>query len=166
VTTGSASLVALAVAGCTSSSSSGDAGDRPEPPAVGEDPDRDLLLDALGAEESLHRLVTRVRRQHRALRDLLAGTERVHAAHVVLLSGAVQGDRESPAPERWVADGPRQALTELRKAERALAGSHAGTAMAASSGTFARLMAGMSAAAAQQERVLSQASVPKGGRAS
>ena len=161
MTAGGLSLVAVAAAGCTSTTSRRE--DPPDGPQIVADPDRELLLDALDAEESVRRLVTLARRRHRTLRDLLAGTEEGHSAHVDLLGGALEDGHRSPRRDRSVPGRPRQALDEVRRAERGLATSHAATAMAARSGTFARLMAGLSAAAAQQEVALAQASGPSRG---
>lgn len=154
---------ALTAAACTSDGA--EVAEATEQPLVGADPDLALLVAARDEEEALRGLVARTRKRHPGLREVLAATQAVHAVHVELLSGALDGDQQGDAPARPVPARPRQALAALRQAEQALAGSHTTTAMAARSGTFARLAAAMSAAAAQQDSALSQVPLPAPGGA-
>lgn len=136
-------------AGCTVDRP-GVAGDL-APPA---DPDRDLVVRALAAERTLVELVQRTRRRHRTLRRDLEEPLGVHRAHVALLTGAVPRSVRTVLRRRRVPRTPAAALTVVVEAEEALKRSHVAGALRAQSGPFARVLAGMAAAAAQQAVVL------------
>lgn len=160
---GLAVLATLSLAGCTDE----DGVDLPGLPPLGEEqpePDRDLVLTALGHEQLVLDQVQRTRARHPGLRRALAGTAAVHRAHVELLTAAVEDPAAPPGRSRPVPRSERAALAELAAAERALSGQHVTTAMAAASGVFARLVAGLSAAAAQQSAVLTGIPVGKAAR--
>jgi hypothetical protein len=152
---------ATLAAGCTTQTDE----DRPAPEDVVRDPDRDLLDRTLRDEQALVDRMLRARRRHGVLRVPLVEALSVHRAHVTLLrraSDAADGGA-TPGATRWkVPATPAATLAELRSGERALHDRHVATAMAAASGTFARLVASLAAAAAQQERALSQAPVAAG----
>jgi hypothetical protein len=137
--------------------------DLPGLPAVDEEPDLDRVVTALDDEQRMLDVVVRVRRRHRQLRRTLAATESVHAAHVDLLSRAVETPQTPGGNGRdrpRVPDSPADAVAELVRLERSLADRHVDTAVRSSSGVLARVVAAMSAAAAQQAVVL--ASVDRG----
>ena len=150
-----AASTALLTAGCDG----GDVLDLPGLPEVGEEPDRAQVLAALQDEQRLLDQLTRTRRKHRRLGTALAGATALHSAHVDLLTGAVDdGDEpaeETPSPGRVPAD-PAAALAQIVRSEQALSANHVGTAMKARSGVLARVLASMSAAAAQQAVVLGE----------
>ncbi len=126
------------------------------PPAPkAESPDVGLVVRALAREQALVELLTETGRRHRSLRRRLAPTLRVHIDHVELLRGAadLSGD-PVPPPDPVVGGPPRAMLARTARAERALVGQHTTAAVAARSGAFARVLAGMAAAAAQQAVLL------------
>ena len=136
--------------------------DLPGLPPLGDDPDRERVLAGLRDERLVLERIARVRRRHRSLRRTLAPAEAVHRAHVGLL-GRAGDDPDDPAdagdPGGGGAPGgvpvdPAQAVAQLVRLERDLAARHATTAMRARSGVLARVIASMSAAAAQQAVVL------------
>jgi hypothetical protein len=119
-----------------------------------EEPDRDQVLAALDDERAVLDHVVRVQRRHRQLRRTLAATAAVHRAHVELLRGAVE-DAEVAEPEAEPVPGdPVKAAAGLVRLEHDLADRHVSTAMECRSGSLARVVAVMSAAAAQQAVVL------------
>lgn len=133
--------------------------DLPGLPGRGEDePDLARVRAGLRGEQTVLDQLDRVRRRHRALRRPLAATADVHRAHVQLLSRAVEGDDDGDAPPEGTRDrvprDPAEALVQLVRLERSLAESHVETAMRSRSGDLARVVAAMSAAAAQQEVTL------------
>jgi hypothetical protein len=105
------------------------------------DPDEALLVAAVRAEaEMAARLRTLLPRSARRVRRSL----QVHEAHLDLLRDATE---QLPEPD---VGGGRLSLRRVSAAEEALSRRHADAAVRASSGPFARLLAGMAAAAAQQ----------------
>lgn len=142
----------LGLTGCTDGS--------PEQPAalprLRQDPDRDLVVASLAVEQAHLDRLTAVRRRHRQLRAALAASVAVHRSHVDVLRGAVE-DAAAPGGAPWrVPAGVAPALAALAASARSASLEQADIAMAAESGTFARLAAGMAAAAAQQERFLAE----------
>lgn len=117
------------------------------------DPDEALLRTAVRLEEQmLTDLESLLPRSPRRVRPTLE----VHRAHLALLRGAAD-DTDSPTEEEPEGqDGPPGGgLTPRRvsAAEARLARRHTDAAARASSGQFARVLAGMAAAAAQQADV-------------
>ncbi len=161
---GSAAAVLLA-AGCTEP-------DREEPtelPARPADPDEGLVADALAAERGLVASLEATGRRHPGLRDLLREPLRIHRAHVRLLARASDGSRGPSAsgqgaaprvPTRRVPARVEAAVVALTRAEGRLRDRHVETALRADSGVLARLLAGMAAAAAQQEVLVPRSALP------
>jgi hypothetical protein len=118
-----------------------------------------LAITAVGrigrVADLLHRTVAR----HRRLRHQLSGLEALHAEHLRLLQQAVPEDRRTTAGEAGDRHGhvpgrEHVALEAVLGAERALRPQLEGLAVRAQSGEFARLLAAMSAAVAQQLAVV------------
>ncbi len=175
--------VAVSTALLTTGCDTGDGIDLPGLPTIGEEPDHDRVVAGLRDEQAVLDQVVRVRQKHRSLRSALAPTQAVHQAHVDLLSRAVDdtegsdgsagsdgsdgsddsdGSAGSGAARRdrgRVPGDPAQAVAELVRLERALAERHVTTSVKSRSGTLARVVAAMSAAAAQQAVVLSPLAV-------
>lgn len=135
--------------------------ERPGLPGLpGEEPDLAQVRRALLDEQRVLEQVARVRRRHRQLRRPLAATAAVHEAHVELLRRAADDDpgeadgNDAAEPRPRVPAAPATAVAELIRLERSLAAEHVETAMASRSGVLARLVAALSAAAAQQAVVL------------
>ncbi len=113
-------------------------------------------MAALRAEDERVQDLRTVRRRQRSLRAGLSATEAVHRRHRTLLRAALPEGLASSSPESPGQQG-RSAPVDLRaltRSERALSARQAGLAMSADSGALARLLAGLSAAAAQQAEVL------------
>lgn len=146
---------------------------RAEAPAV--DPDVALATGIVAAERALLEQIDATVRRHPRLERVLAATREVHDAHVTLLEDAVPPEEEasdeetaassspssegsSPAEE---ASRPRPVPRDRARALRAVAGAEDELALtakqaafAARSGAFARVLASIAAAAAQQSAVL------------
>jgi hypothetical protein len=123
--------------------------------------DEELLAAALHAEQSLADQLATSRQAQTAgpVGDRLLGASQLHQAHVRLLGEAGDGaspgsNAVTPSPSPTTAIPPGAALAALARAERQLVGQHTAAAVAARSGTFARVLAGMAAAAAQQAVLL------------
>jgi hypothetical protein len=136
-----------------------------------EDPDVALVTGVLTAEQGVLDLVESVLARHRDLRTLLTSTRDVHRAHIELLAAAVPTDGKasdspsssasasasvSPSAAVPVPSRPAQALTVVVRAEDQLCLVDKRSAFAAESGAFARILASMAAAAAQQSARLRQ----------
>lgn len=143
-------LGALAVAplaGCDAvSDGAGSSG--PETPT--RDADRALVDDAVEVESELVALVTPLtrtgpERQRRRARATL----RVHQQHLALLEGD-SAREDGSAPRRRAT---READTAVAQAEDRAARRHRDAAGRAASGPFARVLAAMAAASAQQAQV-------------
>jgi hypothetical protein len=156
---------ALLTAGCDPD----DGLDLPGLPAIGNEPDNDRVVAGLRDEQAVLDRVARVRQEHRALRSALAPTEAVHQSHVDLLGRAVEDSERAGGPGGSTGSGardsgrvpgdPAQAVAELIVLERGLAERHVATSVTSRSGTLARVVAAMSAAAAQQAVVLAPLAV-------
>lgn len=117
-----------------------------------------LAVTAVGrirqVADQLHRTVAR----HRGLRRELAGLSALHAAHLRLLHDAVPEDhRDDVGPGdggHHVPRGAPRALRAALRAEQRLRPQLDELAVRAESGEFARLLAAMSAAVAQQLAVV------------
>ena len=131
-----------------------------------EDPDVTLVTGVLTAEQGVLDLVESVMQRHRDLRSLLTSTRDVHQAHIQLLADAVPkagkasspshsasapaSASASPSPAVTAPSRPAQALAAVVRAEDDLCLVDKRSAFAAESGAFARILASMAAAAAQQ----------------
>lgn len=147
-----------ALAGCTSG------GAEPGPvaptttgtPPAGRtvEPDVRLAATVLGVERAMLARVLVTQRRHPRLAGPLAAARAVHQAHVDLLVTAVPKGTGSPGPSDGrrptVPTSPVAALSALARAEDRLAETGRRSALAAESGAFARVLASMAAAAAQQ----------------
>ena len=127
-------------------------GGRGHPAPTPQDPDAALLRAVLAAEEETLALCRKVAHEHRPLRHVLAQPERFHAQHVHLLEGGVTAPVKTHRPH--VPPATAAALAAVVDAEHRLVREHAHWSMQARSGEVARLLAGLSAAAAQQAQVL------------
>lgn len=116
------------------------------------DDDTALAGAALAATLQVADLVARVAARHRGLAGALADVTLMHQAHADLLAEAGEASGQptpQPVPGR---SAPALALVLTR--ERELQATLAETAVGAASGTFARALASMSAAVAQQRTAL------------
>ena len=149
-----ATVSALATSGCDA-----DEGlDLPGLPDLAEEPDHDRVLAALRDERAVLDQLRRVQERHRPLRRRLEPAVEVHRAHVELLA-RTDDVTAGPGPDGTSGAGrvpgaPSDAVAQLVRLERSLATKHVTTAMASRSGVLARVVASMSAAAAQQAVVL------------
>ena len=152
---GGVAVTLLGLTGCTDAAE--DSADEPEAlPRLRRNPDHDLIVAALAAEQTHLDRLRAVRREQRRIRAALVSSVTIHADHVELLRGAVE-DPAAPEPEPWPVPGSEErALVALAASAGATSREQVDIAMRAESGTFARLAAGMAAAAAQQERYLAE----------
>lgn len=129
----------------------------PRGPSAGsseEDADTLLLRSVVGEIDAVVALLEAVRRRERSLRPRADRLLRVHAAHRELLAAAV----DSPAPpaagrRTRPPRGRDAAATEVTRREERLTARLATAAVDAESGTFARVLASMSAGLRQQLEV-------------
>lgn len=132
------------------------------------DPDVALAAGVLVAEQSLLDRIDATVAKHPRLERTLAATREGHAAHVALLSDAVPRDlrslaaspAESPSEPIGVPRDVERAVRVLARAEDDLGQANRTSAFTTRSGSFARVLASMAAAAAQQAVVLAAAPVP------
>ena len=134
---------ALPLAACQDGPLRTPAGEDGQGPAA-PDPD-EALLDAAARAEA--QMVSLLRPLVASGPAALRRTVRVHEAHLALLEHPDAGDPGA---------GRRMRLSAIAAAEERLARRHTEAAVRASSGQFARMLAGMAAAAAQQADVLRQ----------
>lgn len=134
----------LPVAACQDGPLRTPAGEDGQGPAA-RDPDEALLEAAARAEAQM---VSGLRPLLASGPAALRATIRVHEAHLALLE---QSGPDVPG------DGRRLRVRTIAAAEERLARRHTRAAVRASSGQFARMLAGMAAAAAQQADVWRQA---------
>jgi hypothetical protein len=180
--------LALGTAACTPYSlgeDQRDAGRTPTPTPAPEprtDPDVALAAQVLSAEQAVLDRVEQTLAAHPRLERLLGPVRDGHAAHVDLLAEAAPDEPDasasgSPSPGAVLSEAdesaetsgrvPRDAARALRavaEAEDELSRSNRTSAFTAQSGSFARVLASMAAAAAQQSVVLRAARVPGGRR--
>ena len=150
------------------------------------DPDVPLAASVLSAEQAMVDLVDATVTTHPRLAHLLDPTRAVHTAHIGLLAHAVPGSSATPSasasspspsaaspgspsatPSPRTYDVPQdraKALRQVAREEDALSLADKRSAFAAESGAFARVLASMAAAAAQQAAVLRSAELPGRGR--
>lgn len=159
-----ATLGALAV-GCTTDAGgngvpspgpgAGAGAAEPSGTPVGPDPDVALAETVRAAEADLLDRIDAVVTAYPGLRGALEPTRAAHEAHVALLAEASPSRSPSPSPSTTTAPyraaGSRtEALTALARREARLALLDKQSAFTAESGAFARVLASMAAAAAQQ----------------
>jgi hypothetical protein len=145
---------ALLATGCTS----GGADELQDlPRQAARDPDRGLVARARRAEQAMIDLLTATGNRHHQLRKQLRDALAVHRSHVRLLAGEEPGARVTLSGTPRIPSSAGTALAAVARAERSLQDAHAALALRAGSGAFARVLAGMAAAAAQQAAVLDQA---------
>ncbi len=138
------------------------------------DPDVGLAAAVVAAEQAMVDLVDATLQAHPELARVLDTTRGVHEAHVTLLADAAPPESaatNSPSPgtvdppaDRRIPRDPARALRALAADEEQLSLAGKQSAFAAQSGSFARVLASMAAAAAQQAERLRSAPVPGGGR--
>lgn len=143
----------VAVAGCSSSARS--SVDTPGASAT-EDADGRIAHRARELELGVLVMLQDARESHRSLRQVLAEAEQVHREHVRLLDRAAGSSRTS-LPSSAATLVPEEALRRVVRAEQRLSEQHATSAVVTASGPFARVLAGMAAAAAQQSAALADA---------
>jgi hypothetical protein len=151
-------VLGAATAGCTPYTVDQPAVSVPTPSGPpGTDPDVALVATVLGREQDLLDRFAATARRHRGLAPLLAEAKRVHGAHVRLLREAAPAGPAEPAgpagPAR-VDRRPARALAALARHEDELGVVAKRSAFTAQSGAFARVLASMAAAAAQQATVI------------
>jgi len=155
---GSAVVAAIAVAGCTGDTSptARRLPGRTITPAAS--PDVALAADVLAQEQRLLDLVEATGRRHPAQAGALASARAAHKAHVALLADAAPdqdsasaGPSSSPTPPvTAVPASAAAALLAVATQEAKLAAHDRAGAQKARSGSFARALASMAAAAQQQ----------------
>ncbi len=141
---------ALALASCDLDPRSDDA--ETASPDAPVDPDLTALAEAVSAIAEASALVVATTTAHPALAVRLTGFGELHDVHRDALAGATDDLPEptaTPAPPTVITARP-QALAAVRRAESSLATRLASWAQRAESGTFARLLAVMSAAVQQE----------------
>lgn len=120
-------------------------------PTPAEDPDAALAMQALAAEAELLALLDAITADRPRRLRVLAANRGVHEAHVQLLREAASTAPDSPTSSAAPFTGDdRTAYLALARAEDRLGQTLRRGAFAAQSGPFARVLAGMAAAAAQQ----------------
>ncbi|MET1059777.1 MAG: hypothetical protein ABWX84_09275 [Nocardioides sp.] len=112
------------------------------------DDDTEVAATALAATTRVADLVARVAARHRGLAGVLADVTLMHQAHADLLAEA--GEASEEAAPRPVPGRSATALALVLTEERGLQQTLAESAGGAASGSFARALASMSAAVAQQ----------------
>ena len=173
-------VTALALSGCTGSADGADGADAPagsRTPSSTRDPDVErhgdqeqadvaLATAVLRAERAVLAQVVATVRRHPRLVASVSGARAAHRAHVALLQEAVPGAARSSGPSPDASTDPRTprvpirpgaALAALAIAEARLSAAGVRHAGQARSGAFARVLASMAAASAQQAAVLSEA---------
>jgi hypothetical protein len=118
-----------------------------------QDPDTALLASVVGEMDGVVALLEAVRRREPSQRRRVVLLLRVHAEHRELLDSAIDSSG-SPSPRR-PGRPPRRgdAAAEVTRRERQLAARLAEAAAEAESGTFARVLASMSASLHQHLEV-------------
>jgi hypothetical protein len=164
VTTGALGGLLL-LSGCTGGGADREPDPSPTPRPPDRDPDLALVAEALRREQAAVALLVGTRRRHGSVRGALAPALQIHRAHVELLTGATDGGALVPAPRPAVSGPLADLLGRLVRSERSLVERHTATAVAARSGTLARVLAGMAAAAAQQAVLLEELRSSRGRQA-
>lgn len=123
----------------------------PRPSDTGADPDEALALEALAAQTAFLALLDAVTRDSARRLRALASTRTVHERHVALLTEAVPNPPTTqPSPGPALTGAGRSTYLALARAEDQLGQTLRRAAARAESGPFARVLASMAAAAAQQ----------------
>ncbi|HEU4514217.1 MAG TPA: hypothetical protein VFR87_14010 [Nocardioidaceae bacterium] len=152
---------------------------RPEPVEPEVDPDVAVATEALAAQTAIIELVRATQERHGSLRRALTPVLAAHEAHAALLSDAVPAEAtasasaspsasgspspSAPAGRRAAVPKDRtRALKQVVAAEQELTTTTKRHAFKAQSGSFARVLGSMAAAAAQNAVVLAS---PTGGPA-
>jgi hypothetical protein len=165
-----AALAATVITGCTvqhgsrstpSASASRSGGSAREP----TDPDVALAAAVLRSERAMLERVLATARRHPRLAASVSGARAAHQAHVTLLTRAVPEESRSTAAAptvepSQVSGRPRSALAALARAETRHSATGRRHAAVARSGPFARVLASMAAASAQQAVHLTRSSAP------
>lgn len=162
VLAGLAGFAGAGLVGCTADGQSNPPKRRPTPVAASADPDVALAAEALASQRQVLDLLQATRKRHHGLAARLAPAIAAHEAHADLLSHAVpKGVSASPSPTATATPGRHgvsrsraQAMAKVVEAEQQLATVAKRQAFRAESGSFARLLASMAAAAAQYAAVL------------
>lgn len=134
----------LGLSGCRWGPADSASPSEPEP-----DADAALITRAAGAIADVRRLVDLTRTGHLGLSGALVPLLTLHDSHLALLGADTAAAGHPTVPGRSAA-----ALARVRARERQLQEQLAALALEAVSGTFARALASMSAAVAQQLAVL------------
>lgn len=173
---GATALTAALVSGCTASRDR-HATAAAEPTRAGDDPDVALAATVLDDEQRMLDRVLATVRRHPGLDGAVGGARAVHRRHVALLADAVPDSGASPSAPAGaspsvspsvpatavsVPDRPGPALAALARAEERLSLVGRRSAFAAESGAFARVLASMAAAAAQQAVLLAARAEDRG----
>lgn len=140
---------ALATAGMTGCGTA----QAPRSPSAGgseEDADTLLLRSVVDEIDAVVALLESVRRRERSLRPRADRLLDVHAEHRELLASAVDSPAPPAAGRRTRPPRGRDAAAEVTRREQRLADRLATAAVDAESGTFARVLASMSAGLRQQ----------------
>jgi hypothetical protein len=171
---GAAALTALVVSGCTQDGASrtgsgpaatGSSESSEAPTRAPVPPDVTLAAAVLRDEQSMLDRVAATARRHPGLAGTVSGARSTHRAHVRLLRQAVPDGarRTPPRPFRpgQVPRRPGSALAALVRAETRLSSDGQRNAVRAESGSFARVLASMAAASAQQAARLADVSADR-----
>jgi hypothetical protein len=151
VVVGLSAAAGVTLAGCSAGTEPHDLpGAAAEP--VAADPDQVLVRKVRRDEMRLYDLVVSTRKRHRELRSPLREVAKSHLDHIGRLTPGTS--LSILTQQQPVAKNPARALADLAAAERGLAREHAASALEARSGALARVVASMSAAAAQRASVL------------
>lgn len=141
--------VAFALGGLTACDLDLTGQDPPAPDEAPVDPDRAVIDDALAALAGAIALLRATSAAHPSLRSLTQPLLAAHVRHRAVLSATRADTERSSAPLPQVPDGVADAASAVRRSEKALKRSLAQWALGAESGSFARLLASMSASVAQ-----------------
>lgn len=152
---GAAALTALVASGCTDGQATAPTRTvtgTATPTRAAVAPDVALAAAVLRGEQAMLDRVVATARRHPGLAGTLAGARSAHRAHVRLLRRAVPDGTPARAPERpgRVPRRPGPALAAVARAEGRLSAAGERDALRARSGAFARVLASMAAASAQQ----------------
>jgi hypothetical protein len=119
------------------------------PSAVSEDADIRLRDQARAMVMAVSDFVGSVRRDYPRLRQELAGLQALHRIHLALLDDVAPESGDLPVEAPVVtAEGPRAALAQLRTVELGHQRGLGRLAIRTASGSFARMLASMSAGVA------------------
>lgn len=159
---GAAAAGALALGACSLNNPYNEDATPPEEAIERLDPDIALAVEAVAALGVAQRLVEATGRRHPKLAAELQGLLALHRAHHAALVEAVPDDVDLTAGTQPAQVAPRPDVARQRvvAAEDTLRNQLRGFALRAQSGPFARLLASMTAAVAQQRAVQ-----PAGGQA-